>query len=42
MSSKPTKYATNQACGFPGIEVEQELNLAQPSWTVFYEHLSGL
>jgi hypothetical protein len=39
---KQSEYPTNLAYGLPGKEVEQELNLAQPSWTVLYERLSGL
>ena len=40
--SQQHKYPTNLADGLPGMEVEQELILAQPSWTVLYERLSGL
>lgn len=42
MSLKQHEYPTNLAYELPGMEVEQELNLVQPSWTVLHERLNGL
>jgi hypothetical protein len=39
---KQHEYPGNLAHSLPGMEVEKELNLAQPSWTVLYERLCGL
>jgi hypothetical protein len=41
-SPEQNEYPTSLAYGLPGMEVEQELILTQPSRTVLYELLSGL